>query len=34
MLAILRDYEKDATAGARWYQEAQHDARDQTNGKK
>src|SRR5262249_51889722 len=34
MLAILRDYEKDATAGARWYQELQRDKRDQTNGKR
>jgi len=34
MLAILRDYEKDATAGARWYQELPRDKRDQTNGKR
>jgi hypothetical protein len=30
MLTILRDYEKDGAAGARWYQEAQHYDRDQT----
>jgi len=34
MLAILRDYEKDATAGARWHQENSRDDRDQTNGKR
>jgi len=33
-LALLRDYEKEAAAGIRWYQEAPQDARDQTNGKK
>jgi hypothetical protein len=34
MLAILRDYEKDATAGARWRQEIPRDDRDQANGKR
>jgi hypothetical protein len=34
MLSLLRDYEKDATAGARWYQEVQLDMPDQTNGKR
>jgi DNA-binding MurR/RpiR family transcriptional regulator len=34
MLTILRDYEKDATAGARWHQEPQRDIVDETNGKR
>jgi len=33
-LALLRDYEKEAGAGARWYQEPQRDALDQTDGKR
>jgi len=31
-LALLRDYEKEAIAGARWYQESTRDKRSQTNG--
>lgn len=31
-LALLRDYEKEAVAGARWYQETPLDTRGQTNG--
>jgi DNA-binding MurR/RpiR family transcriptional regulator len=31
-LALLRDYEKEAIAGARWYQEPPRDTRRQTNG--
>ena len=31
-LSLLRDYEKEANAGARWYQEAPRDARGQNNG--
>jgi hypothetical protein len=34
MLNLLRDYEKDATAGARWHQEATPDLPDQTNGRR
>jgi DNA-binding MurR/RpiR family transcriptional regulator len=33
-LALLRDYEKEAAAGARWHQEVQPDIPDQTNGKR
>src|SRR5262245_65617609 len=33
-LALLRDYEKEATAGARWHQEAPPDMPNQTNGKR
>lgn len=33
-LALLRDYEKEVAAGARWYREAQRDTPDQTNGKR